>query len=147
MPTARELGVTERRNQVWRLRIMGNTLKQIAEETGHAMATIREDLKAEYQRLNDITREMAAGDREIELQRMDMITLTCTTILADPGASRVEVIAATDRLLKVVERRAKFLGLDAADKHEVSVLDGPTPEAAARLVREAFGGAAAKEPA
>jgi hypothetical protein len=65
-------------------------------------------------------------------------------ILQNPDATHTERLQSIDRLTKIIERRAKFLGLDAADKHEITVSEDVTPEAAARAVREAFGGAAAK---
>jgi hypothetical protein len=64
--------------------------------------------------LADKCREEAVHVRDLELQRLDALYLVAYAEVEDGN------IPAIDRCLRIMERRAKLLGLDAAEKVEHS---------------------------
>lgn len=117
------------------LRKAGATYDKIAEALGY------ENRSGAYKivvgALRDLVQEPAQELRTLELERLDAMTLAIWA-----RAQKGE-LAAVDRLLKIGERRAKLLGLDAPTAQSVDMsvgtFDGPTPARAAELVRRAFG--------
>lgn len=132
----------KRRARAITMRLAGATYDQIAEELGYASKA------AAYM---DITRALEANVveqrrpaellRQEELQRLDALWGRAWAVLerhhvivshgriirddmdGKPLLDDGPVLQAIDRLLRIQERRAKFLGLDAPTKHEVVSLD------------------------
>ena len=57
----------------------------------------------------------------LELARLDEMTVQCFAIFRDEDASYDQKLRAMDRMLLVMDRRAKFLGTDAAEKIDMNV--------------------------
>ena len=89
---------------------------QIGKTLGCARNTACRYVLSELENLADKCREEAAHVRDLELQRLDDLYLKAWE--AVEGGD----LPAIDRCLRVQERRAKLLGLDAAQKVDVQGL-------------------------
>ncbi|GAA2860020.1 hypothetical protein [Nonomuraea rubra] len=127
-----------------RLRVRGFTYRQIADELG--MAGPGKAHEAVQRILKETVQEAADDLRLVELERLDRMYQAALKVLetehyaishgkviyleegGSPLADDGPVLAAMDRLLKIQERRAKLLGLDAPAKTNVTVSDAITSE-------------------
>ena len=125
----------ERMARALALRELGTTYESIATQIGVSTRQAYEDVQ---DALREITREPAESVLSVELRRLDAILYPMTQ-QARGGDQR-----AVDRVLRIMERRARYLGLDKGDYSEqvagVSSLleqliggadDGVEPEATA----------------
>jgi hypothetical protein len=120
--------VAERWAKALSLRKAGASYDQIARQLGYADASgaylaVQKALLATIQ-------EPADELRQMEIERLDMI---CLAIVAEVKKGH---LGAIDRWLKVSERRAKLLGLDAPQKVAATTPDG-TAEATSLISSEA----------
>jgi hypothetical protein len=138
---ARAAEQAEKRRKALELRKAGATYEQIADQLKLPNKSV--SYKLVKAAIKAIIREPAEEVLRLELERLDAMLLGCWS-RAKTGDS-----AAIDRALRIMERRAAYLGLDAPKRNEHTGKDGAplvgevTPEAAAALVRQAFGEAAA----
>ena len=102
--------------QALELRKAGVTYQAIADQLGYANA--RGAHKAVASALKATLREPAEELRTMELERLDAMLLPLWRRVQQ-GDER-----AVDRALKIMERRARLLGLDAPSKTEQSGSDG-----------------------
>lgn len=127
-----------------RLRVRGLTYRQIADELG--MAGPGKAHEAVQRVLKETVQEAADDLRLVELERLDQMYQAALKVLetehyavshgkviyleegGPPLADDGPILAAMDRLLKIQERRAKLLGLDAPTKANVTVSDAITSE-------------------
>lgn len=127
-----------------RLRVRGLTYRQIADELD--MAGPGKAYEAVQRLLRETVQEAADDLRSVELERLDQMYQAALKVLetehyavshgkviyledgGPPLADDGPVLQAIDRLLKVQERRAKLLGLDAPTKANVTVSDAITSE-------------------
>lgn len=131
-----EAAMEERRLKCWDLRVSGWTLRQIAKELGLSAATVHKHIDHVLERTKADCDERAEQHRLMSLQRLDKAIAVLMRRIEDDD----DALEAMDRLDKLERRRASLLGLDAPAKQEiVAAFEGPGPELAARLVREAFG--------
>lgn len=138
MPRDR-LEVETRQNQALRLRREGLEYSDIATKLGYANHTGA--MKAALAALNRQPAEDAPIVRQLELERLDALwraawrQLNMDHVLVSHGRVIEGVVdegaklAALDRLLRIQERRAKYLGLDEATKTRIDyvpeeVVDG-----------------------
>lgn len=98
------------------LRMEGKTFEQIAVETGYNSKQAAYD--AVKRSLDAITREPAQELIKLDLERLDVLW-QIQYLNAQSGD--VQAMAAC---MKIMERRAKLLGLDAPAKQEVTGKDG-----------------------
>lgn len=135
--TAKALTVAERQRAALELRTAGKNFDAIAAELGYSSRSAAH--KAVVSALRDVIAEPAEDVRQLELARLDGLYERALTIADDRAvieigsvnADRPAVLAlATDArarvaalqaAVKVMERRAKLLGLDAATKVEAKV--------------------------
>lgn len=136
-----------------RLRADGHTYEQIAQQLGYSdRSRARRAIEAA---LTASLREPADELRQMELIRLDSLWLEAVKVLhathvtvsngrvvmverdgePEPVPDDAPVLQAIDRLLKIMERRSKLLGLDAPAKVEVMSLDRVDAEIE-RLERE-----------
>lgn len=138
----RRIDVALRRAEAIKLRIAGMSMKTIADRLGYCS-----DIAA----YNDIKRALAAATtepveemRQIELARLDVLWQKAMMVLArqhlsvsngrvvhldgTPVPDDAPVLQAIDRLLKIQERRARLLGLDAPRQVEVVTIDAVEAE-------------------
>ena len=140
---AQKPAIADRRKKAIELRLAGSDWQTIADQLGYS------DRGAACK---DVTRALEAHIaeqhaslevyRETELMRLDQLTVEVVRVLKarhyvvtqsgrlvdDPqtGAPMLDdgpVLTAVDRLLKIQDRRAKLLGIDAAQRVEVLSLD------------------------
>lgn len=134
----RTADTAERDAEAARLRARGRSYLAIATELGyvdHAGAR-----KAVQRALVAIVAEPAEEVRALQLEQLDRLTAAALAVLErnhvtvshgriirddedKPLLDDGPVLTAIDRLLKIQERRAKLLGLDAPARHEVVTLD------------------------
>ncbi|MFI8865332.1 hypothetical protein ACIGNW_00215 [Streptomyces sp. NPDC053707] len=148
----RTLTTAERDAEAARLRARGYTYQQIAEELGwsnkgdahHAVKRV----------LTETVKEAGDEIRAIELARLDHLHTSAMDVLerehftvsngrvvsldgSGPLPDDGPVLAAIDRLLKIQERRARLLGLDAPTKQNISI--SPDRLAAIEAMAEELG--------
>lgn len=139
----RSLTTAERDAEAARLRSKGWQYPRIAAQLGFKH---RADAYNAVQRvLKETVREAGDEIRTLELERLDALYAAASDVLerehvtvsngrvvdllGTPLPDDGPVLAAIDRLLKIQERRARLLGLDAPTKQAISI----TPERAAAL--------------
>lgn len=102
--TPKTIGYAERRTKGLRMRSMRMTYQQIADElyNGNRGACYRDLQKA----MDDLPKEAA---QEVRLQEMELLDTMARGLV--PKASKGDE-KAVQALLRIMERRAKYLGLD-----------------------------------
>ena len=113
--SVRRIKTTEKTLKALTLRKKGFNYTKIGEELGCARQTACRYVLSELENLADKCREEAARVRDLELQRLDELYLVAWKAIAE-GSDLVAI----DRCLRIMERRAKLLGLDAAQKVDVN---------------------------
>ncbi|MFC9752994.1 hypothetical protein [Streptomyces sp. NPDC056921] len=133
----RTLTTAQRDAEAALLRSKGWTYPRIAAELGYGH---RADAYNAVQRvLKETVREVGENVRALELERLDRLEAAANEVLerehvtvsngrvvdlqGAPIPDAGPVLAAIDRLLKIQERRAKLLGLDAPLKRDVTLTD------------------------
>lgn len=101
--TERRATAAEKRKQALDLRRAGWSFEDIAEEVGYTNKGSA--YRAVKQAIADITRESANELLELELARLDDL------MAGAYEAARNGDLFAIDRVLKIIDQRAKFLGL------------------------------------
>lgn len=96
----------ERDLEAVRLRRLGYTYRDIAEHLSCSVGTVHGAVKEAFETTNSRIREEVELLRELELERLDLLFAPAFQ-KASEGDPR-----ATDTCLKIMERRAKYLGLD-----------------------------------
>jgi len=111
-PGQQDPGVAEKWAKALALRTAGKTYQEIAVEVGYA------DRSSAYNAVMDalkaMVREPADQARELELERLDKLTAAVWE-----RAMKGDDFA-IDRALKIADRRARLLGLDAPQKLELA---------------------------
>jgi len=114
----RMLLAQERRDRALDLRIAGMSERAIAKELGISNNRAHGLLEEADAQLKGSCLEKAAQVRRIELERLDKLTAALFAQRQNPRAA--------DSLLRIMERRAKLLGLDAPTRQEIAGPDqGP----------------------
>ena len=111
---ARQINIEERRQQALDFRKAGYSYRDIGArlEVSHEQA--RRDVEAALAALVADTKGSAEQLRQLELERLDMLTKALEPMAAvgNPGA--------VNSFLRVMERRAKLLGLDKPQAVDVT---------------------------
>ncbi len=115
-PAHTEQQMIERRMRVASMRLAGvRNQRQIADQLGVSPATINRDIKA----LNAEWRQRAAADvateKGLDLDRTERL------IAALWKSATEGKWLATDRVLALMQHRAKLLGLEAPEKQDINV--------------------------
>ena len=114
-PTSnRRTEAAERRKQAMALRIAGASFAQIGERLGVSAQAAHKMIVVSLAEIAKQTAESAEQLRAIELQRLDALQ---AALWADAMRGDEQK---TDRVLKVMTRRATLLGLDAPTKQEIA---------------------------
>ena len=138
-PAKRSAGDVEkmiaRRVEAVKLRQQGLQYRVIAERLGVSLETAYADVQAELLALREATRAGAEQILEIELRRLDEVIEAAQHKLHSPEAiARDGDMRAAQVILYALDRRAKYLGLDAPVKAEVA-----TREQAAQVLAVMLG--------
>lgn len=106
--------IAERRVKALTLRKAGASYRDIAKQLDVGLETAWSDVQAELVALREHATQLAEEVRELELRRLDDITIQATTRMraGDPRWANVA--------LKTQERRAKLLGLDKPAEVDVT---------------------------
>jgi hypothetical protein len=106
--------IIERRTRALEMRKAGASYRRIASQLGVSVKTAHDDINAELLDLREQTQQDAQTVKDLELQRCDAMTQGLWTAVetGDPKA----VMAA----VRVSERRARLIGLDAPAKTELT---------------------------
>jgi len=110
----RRVRTTEQTIKALDLRKKGFTYTQISEKLQCARSTACRYVLSELENLADQCREEAGQVRDLELQRLDELYLVAWKAISEGSETAI------DRCLRIMERRAKLLGLDAAEKVDLS---------------------------
>ena len=103
----------ENRAKAWEFRKLGATYAAIGKKLSVSHEAVRNYIQAALDRLKADELRDAGEYRRMELARLDDLLLAIT-----PRALKGE-LAVIDRVLRIQERRSKFLGLDAPTKVEI----------------------------
>ena len=114
--SVRRIRTTEKTLKALELRKRGLNYTQIGKKLGCHRSTACRYVLSELENLADKCREEAVHVRDLELQRLDALYLKAWEAVEEGD------LPAIDRCLRVQERRAKLLGLDAAAKVDVQGL-------------------------
>ncbi|MET0416044.1 MAG: hypothetical protein ABW022_08490 [Actinoplanes sp.] len=151
---AKRADTARRRSEAIAMRMAGHTFEQIAQALGYTSrgAACQDITRALETAVVEQARSVEAY-REEELQRLDALLAEAWAVLkrqhltvshgrviyddstGEPILDDAPTLSAIDRILKIQERRAKFLGLDAPQRHEVVTVDAVDAEIA-RLTAE-----------
>jgi len=108
-PTSPErVHAAENRKKAVELRVQGASFAAIGRALGVSTVMAHNYIKKELAELAAATRESTDSLRQMELLRLDRMELS----LWDQAINDKE-FGAVDRVLKIMERRAKLMGLDA----------------------------------
>ena len=135
----RNLTRAERRRQAVELRIEGHTFEVIGRIMGINRSNAYRLVKSELDQINKETRESAEGLRALEAMRLDSLHRAMWDKAIDGN------FQAVDRVLKIMSRRAKLLGLDkpaqervvAAIKPDDGILDDEMSEKLMEIIASA----------
>ena len=113
-PRGEESRIASRRLKVMRLRQRGWSLRRISEALGVSLQTVANDLNACLSELIKTTTQETAHYRQLELERLDSL------LEGIWGKAVGGSVYHIDRCLMIMERRAKFLGLDKPLQHIIA---------------------------
>lgn len=117
---AEDIQTAEREREAIGLRAAGLSYDAIAEKVGYANRSLAyKAVIRVLDRWRVETREDACVVRDLEVERLDSL-LAGVWQRAAQGEP-----AAIDRVLKIMDRRARLLGLDAPAQHDVTSAGGP----------------------
>ena len=120
----RKLRARELEEKATELRMAGHSYYAIGKALGIGRGTVHKAVMRALKRLNEETREHAQQVLELELKRCDKLLASLW-----PHAIKGNG-AAVDRVLRIMERRTRYLGLDSPVKHELTGQDGGPMELA-----------------
>lgn len=129
----------EEQRVCYELRLLGHPIREVARMAGEELGwNVTESVV--MRRINDegLRRVQPAEEalRNMELDRLDRYLLA-TEKLAFEAQDPKDHLAAMDRALRIQERRAKLLGLDAPVKADITVSESdPRDGELAELIRE-----------
>ena len=111
--------VAERRAKALQLRAAGLTYQAIADQLGYTSRRVAaQDVTRALQDRQGLLDTQATLFVPLELERLDSLERAVQTVMRQASADgeRSIVLRAADRLLRIAERRAALLGLDAGGK-------------------------------
>jgi transposase-like protein len=122
----------EKKRKALELRKAGATYEQIAQSIGLAdPSNARRTVQAA---IKDIYAEPAAEVLAIELARLDAM------LLGIYSKAKAGEVSAIDRVLKIMDRRAAYLGIDAPKESILTAnVANATPAEARKIMSELFG--------
>jgi hypothetical protein len=110
------------------LRRSGATYSEIGNQVGISGQAAFQHVKKEMLRLAEVSSEDATAIRAIEVDRLDRLQLGIWS------SATTGHLGAIDKVLKIMERRAKLLGIDSPTLvAEVPIEAAMSPEEAARI--------------
>ena len=120
---AQRVTAAEKRAMAMKLRESGLTFDRIGEAIGCSTSRAHQYVAEQLEKLAKQSDEATESLRQMELERLDRMLTACWW-MAEAGD-----LKAIDRVLKLSERRAKLMGLDAPTKVAPTNPDGDGPYA------------------
>lgn len=137
--TPNRASVAEEQVHCYELRLTGMSIREIAERTGISKSTVHDRIQAE---ISSRVTPLAEEVRKMELDRLD----GWLERLNEQIARGIQVARNVEVAVRVSERRAKLLGIDAPEKVEATVTEVTQQDVAlAELISEAQAAAAVAE--
>jgi len=121
--TATTILAAQRKARALELRMQGRTFNQIAADLKITDGRVSQILSEALRELSEQRLESAESYRDLELAKLDALE-SRTNALFDAADSQAAVLSVIGTLLKIHERRAKLLALDAPTKVQAA-LTGP----------------------
>jgi hypothetical protein len=115
----------QRRARVVELRLDGHPLREIAEEVGISIGRCSQILRRELETINAENRERTETHRNLELARLDAMQHALWARAVPEGDAEPSFRAAT-LIVRIMERRARLLGLDAPARTDATLHDAPS---------------------
>lgn len=103
-----------RREKTLELRAEGRSIRSIAGKLGVSKSQVQRDIEKELKAAAEGRKKIAGLIIDLELAKLDALEEKAWEHITDGELSAI------DRVLRAMERRAKLLGLDAAEKIEHS---------------------------
>ena len=103
-----------RREKALELRAKRMSIRAIADKLGVSKSQVQRDIEKELQAAAERRKKIAGLIIDLELAKLDALERKAWEHITDGELSAI------DRVLRSMERRAKLLGLDAAEKIEHS---------------------------
>lgn len=129
---ARKAAMADKRKQALALRVSGASYEQVANAVGFAHKSGAQHCIDAA--IKDIYREPAKNLIQLECARLDAMLLGLWQKARQGDTQAVTTV------IRIMDRRAAFLGLDAPEKHIVSPgQPEATPAEARKLMQESFG--------
>ena len=116
--SARHVLALEREVKALEMRKTGACYRVIGEQLGVTDKAAHKSVKKALAKLEAVAAEEAEEVRRLELERIDR------ALLAIWKQVQAGNLGAIDRMIKLQDRRAKYLGLDAPAKQELTGKDG-----------------------
>ncbi|WP_075723248.1 sigma factor-like helix-turn-helix DNA-binding protein [Corynebacterium stationis] len=134
--TGKALELQHRKKEALQLRLEGMTYAEIAERMGKSLSTVHGYVTDS---LAEVTKEYAQQLRDLEAARLDALQHAVWERAIDGDLS------AMDRVIKIMDRRARLLGLDAPQQVAVNNgvdvdIDGAVDKLIAVAMREVADG-------
>ena len=123
----KKAAAAERRLKAFEMRKAGASFYQIGTALDVSHAQAHRDVTTVIKDLNAKSRHLADQHRRVELERLDHMWLSIWKDAVNPRLLVIVRLPLLDRLLKIMERRAKLMGLDAPQEIKHSG-DGVFPE-------------------
>lgn len=115
---SRKAIAADREKRALALRLAGATYEQIASELHISLGAAHKAVQSVLDRTRQQCSEQADELRQLEVARLDRMLLLLESQI------RTGHLGAIDRALRIQERRAKLLGLDAPVRQEVAGFGG-----------------------
>lgn len=126
--TADDHELAERTKKALQLRLAGAAYRDIAKVVGVSHGTVHDDVQ---RALRDIPKREADDLRAVEVERLDALQKAVWDDAMDGD------LQAVDRAVRIIDRRAKMLGLDAPQQVEVSGQDVDLDATVAKILAAA----------
>jgi hypothetical protein len=114
---------TARRARVLELRKAGASYREISEQVHASLRTVWRDVRVELRKLAEETRDTTEVFRAMEMQRLDRLQLSywpnAVGFTDKDGKPHPASVKAAEIVLRIMEQRAKLLGLNAPTLVEV----------------------------
>lgn len=122
--------VADEQARCFELKLKGRSVRAIAAEVGMAPSTVQDRLNAAYA---ELVLPLADEARKLDLERLDAWLAKLEDQL-DNGEAAERIVPV---LLRVAERRARLLGLDAPERAEMTVAALPADQDTADVLAAA----------
>jgi hypothetical protein len=101
--------------------VAGFNYRQIAEDMNVSVSTAHDLVKRELNDTHDVTRERITEERQIQVARLEKIVQRCWSRAFPADAKAKLDYDGIRTMLRAMESKAKLLGLEAPQKHQIDM--------------------------